>query len=281
VISFSATLFESLEKTLSYFFSVHQRKLFIPTDSKRALFYRKANMKKSVITFIATLALSLALSSALAQKKDKPWTEWSKQDAEKVLSDSPWAHTQTDTETSQRLYSRNTSDPTTTSRLSRGAINQEINIRFHVRFFSARPVRQGLARLMQLDQKPSAEVVAKLHSFAEMKSAKSIIVTLSFDSNDPGYFGSIMQALSTANTSILKNNTYLERSDGKRLFLEEYVAPGKDGFGARFVFPREFNGPFLNPDSGELRFHAEYPTGLEIDRRFKVADMVYNGELEY
>jgi hypothetical protein len=135
---------------------------------------------------------------------------------------------------------------------------------------------------MELDHKPSSEVSAKLHGFAEMKSVSSIIVTVSFDSNDPGYFGSIMQALNSATTGLLKNNSYLERSDGKQLFLEQYAAPGKDGFGSRFIFPREINGPpFLNPNRGEVRFHAEYPVGLQIDRRFKVADMVYNGQLEY
>lgn len=236
------------------------------------------------------LVLLLPLGVASAQKKVKPWTEWSKKDTEKMLNDSPWAQTQTDTDTSQRLYSRS-SDPNaagdgTTSgasaRLARGAINQEINIKFRVRFFSARPVRQALARLMEFDRKPSAEVLAKLHGFAEMKSASSIVVTATFDSNDPAYFGTIMQAFATATTSILKNKTYLERSDGKRLFLEQYVAPGKDGFGARFVFRREIDGaPFLNPNSGEVRFHTEYPIGIQIDRRFKVADMVYNGELEY
>lgn len=239
-------------------------------------------MNKTVICLLITLELLLPLGVASAQKKDKPWTEWSKKDTEKMLNDSPWAQTQTDTDTSQRLYSRNTSDPSATARLSRGAINQEINIKFRVRFFSARPVRQALARLMELDQKANAEVVGKLRRFAEMKSARSIIVTVTFDSNDPAYFGTIMQAHNTATTGILKNNTYLERSDGKRLFLEEYVAPGKDGFGARFVFLREVDGsPFLNPNSGVVRFHAEFPVGLLLDRRFKVADMVYNGELEY
>lgn len=247
-------------------------------------------MKRAVLTFLAAFAVSLALSVASAQKKDKPWTQWSKKDAEKMLNDSPWAQTQTDTETSQRLYSR-ISDPNlssdaitsgTNARLARGAINQPIDIRFRVRFFSARPIRQALVRLMELDHKSNAEVVTKLHGFAEMKSAGSIIVTVSFDSNDRAYFGSIMQALNSATTGMLSNNTYLERSDGKRVFLEQYVPPGKDGFGARFIFPRQVDGPpFLNPDSGELRFQAEYPMGLQIDRRFKVADMMYDGQLEY
>jgi hypothetical protein len=245
-------------------------------------------MNKALILLLLTLHLVLPLSVASAQKK--AWTGWSKSDAEKMISDSPWAQTQTDTETSQRLYSR-TADPNATSdrttaaanaRLARGAINREVNVKFRVRFFSARPVRQALARLIQLEQKPGEEVLEKLHAFAELKSASSIIVTASFDSSDRGYLGTITQAFTTATTSILKHNTYLERSDGKRLYLDQYVAPGKDGFGARFIFPRKVGGqPFLNAKSGEVRFHTEYPIGIQIDRRYKVADMIYNGEIEY
>lgn len=247
-------------------------------------------MNKTVISLLITLGLLLPLGLATAQKKTKPWTQWSKKDTEKMLDDSPWAQTQTDTDTSQRLYSRTSSSTLsadritagTNARAARGTVTEEIDIKFQVRFFSARPVRQALARLMELNQQATPEVVAKLHGFAEMKSGKSIIVTLTFDSSDRGYFGSITQALNTGTTGVLKNTTYLERTDGKRLFVEEYVPPGKDGFGARFIFPREVDGsPFLNLNSGVVRFHADYPVGLEIDRRFKVADMVYNGELEY
>jgi len=239
-------------------------------------------MNNRVISLLTAMLLLPPLSLVYAQKQDAPWIEWSKKYTEKLLNDSPWAQTQTETDTSQRLYSRNTSDPTTTARLSRGAINQEINVSYRVRFFSARPIRQALAKLIEVDQRTSAEVSTKLRSFAETKSVTSIIVTVSFDSDDRGYYGSIMQAFTSATTSILKNNSYLERSDGKRLFLDQYVAPGKDGFGARFIFQRELDGsPFLNPNSGVVRFHAEYPIGIQIDRRFKVANMLYNGELEY
>ena len=247
-------------------------------------------MNKIWIRLLITPALLLPLSFASAQNKGKPWTEWSKKDAEKLLNDSPWAKTQTDTESSQRLYMR-TADSTlspdrttagTTARLGRGAVSREINIRFRVRFFSARPIRQALASIMKIDQNPSGEVLRKLQDFAEMKAASSIIVTANFDSNDAAYFGTISRAFDTGITNVLKSKTYLERSDGKRLFLEQYVPPGKDGFGARFIFPRRIGGaPFLNPNSGEVRFHTEFPAGILLDRRFKVADMMYNGELEY
>lgn len=85
----------------------------------------------------------------------------------------------------------------------------------------------------------------------------------------------------SAITATLKNETYLER-DGKRHFLHEYVPPGADGFGARFIFLRNIDDqPFIDGNSGEVRFFTKYPNGLKVDRRFKVSDMLYEGQLEY
>ena len=253
-------------------------------------------MNQTVISFLAALILLAGLVTITAQEKSKAWGEWSKKDAEKMLTDSPWAQTQTDTDTSQMFYSP-TNDPrlggrttsTTDSRIAEGATNQAINVKFHVRFFSARPIRQALVRLMELQQKPSPEVEAKLTGFAEMQSTNSIIVTVIYESNDQRFSGAVMQAFNSAATGTLKNECYLERTDGKRLFLEEYVPPGKDGFGARFIFLRELDGqPFITADTAGVRFFAQFPgarsadaNGLKIDRRFKIADMMYKGALEY
>jgi hypothetical protein len=238
--------------------------------------------KKTAIALIVLMA-----AAAVAQKKEMPWTEWSKKDAEKVLSDSPWSKAQTDTDTSQMFYSP-TQDPQRMgtssndgSRLAQGATNQSVNVSFQVRFFSARPVRQALARVMELNNKPPADVVTKLHQFAEMQSTNSIIVTVTYSSSDQRYSGIVMQQFNSAATGTLKNDAYLQRSDGKQLFLEEYVPPGKDGFGARFIFLREVDGePFVKDANGDLRFYAKFPNGIKVDRRFKLADMMYQGQLE-
>jgi hypothetical protein len=206
-----------------------------------------------------------------------------------VLTDSPWAKLQTDTDTSEMFYSP-TNDPrlgsrvtsTTEARIREGAVNSAVNISFQVRFFSARPVRQALARMMEINNKPPADVVAKLRQFADLQSANSIIVTVTFDSPDARYTGVVMQEFNSANTGTLKNDVYLQRSDSQQLFLEEYVPPGKDGFGARFIFLREVDGaPFIKDASGELRFYAKFPNGIKVDRRFKLADMMYQGQLEF
>jgi hypothetical protein len=241
-------------------------------------------MKTKAIAILVWFAI---LGTAIAQK-DKKWTDWNKKEAQKVLDDSPWAKTQIDTDTSEMMYKPTAGADSVSGRRSEvGAVNQSMNVTYHVRFFSARPIRQGLMRIMELNQhidpKTSPDMVTKLHNFAEMKAGDSIIVTVTFASPDGRYSGPVLQAFSSAATAILKNDTYLQTSDGKQLFLQEYVAPGEDGFGARFIFLRNPDGqPFITDKSGEVRFYAKFPNAnIKVDRRFKVADMMYEGQLEY
>lgn len=241
-------------------------------------------------TIFASVACAVLLCSSLVfaqkQKTEKPWTEWTQKEAEKMLSSSPWAQEQVDTDTTEMFFSptndgRSGRGANPEGRLESGARNQSVNVKFVVRFFSARPVRQALIRLMELKQKPEPEMIERMHNFATVKSTDSIILTLNYETTDQRYGGVALQAMSSAITATLKNETYLER-DGKRHFLYEYVPPGSDGFGARFIFLRNVdNQPFINSNSGEVRFVTKYPNGIKVDRRFKVSDMIYEGQLEY
>ena len=238
------------------------------------------------IAALASLMFLLWIAAiSIGQNKTVPWTEWSKKDAEKLLTDSPWAHTQVDTNITEMFYqptSPNRNAPNSNQRASEGAVNQEMKVTYHIRFYSARPVRQALARLYQIQQKPDAEVDKRLRSFAELESTDAIILAVTFESPDGRFSGKAMQAFNSAVTATLKNKTYLERNDGARLFLTEYTPPGRDGFGARFIFPRHVDGkPFINSDTKDIRFFSEYSESLKLNMKFKVPDMIYNGMLEY
>jgi hypothetical protein len=90
------------------------------------------------------------------------------------------------------------------------------------------------------------------------------------------------QAFRSATSATLKNKCYLERKDGKRIFLEEYAQQGSDGTGAKFVFPRMVDGkPFLTERNDSIRFVAEFSSKIRVDRKFKVSEMMYDGKLEY
>lgn len=252
----------------------------------------------------ATLMAGLLAAGIVAQQKPGAWTELSAKEAEKILNDSPWGQTQTDTNTSEMVYSptvgsaagSTSSRPARTtgmrdeqadrnrSRATEGAYNQAVTINYRVRFLSAKPVREALAVTILQQQSSASSVQAKreMQQFIDRNFGDYIVVAVSYDASDQRLSGKAFQDFNAALADTLKNNTYLERKDGKRIFLMDYRAPVDDGIGARFVFPRVVDGrAFLNGESGDVRFYSEVGANVKLNLRFKVADMVYQGKLEY
>jgi len=244
----------------------------------------------ATVLTLALLILSFAFAGgAAAQKEERPWTKWSQKDAEKVLNNSPWSQTQTDTDTSEMFFSP-TSDPRSTretsndqSRLADGASNQSSSVKYVVRFFSARPVRRAFMRMNQVQRKNlDPDVIERMNNFAELPASESIIIAVTIEGTDKRSLSKVMQIINSAATGTLKNKAYLERNDGKRAFLEEYVPPGKDGFGARFIFPRIVDEQsFLTSNVSDVRFVAEFDASVKLNTRFKPANMMLDGKLEY
>jgi hypothetical protein len=253
-------------------------------------------MKKIVL---AAVVMALLLGASLAQ--EKPWEQWNKAEADKILNHSAWGQTQTETDTSEMMYSPTSlgggSTSTRTSatgaqtdrqsvnnnRVAQGANNQAISINYHVRLLSAKPVRQAFMRVIELAQKtPDQELLDGLRSFVQRDFSDFIVVAVSFDSTDGRYSGPALQAFSTGTIGTLKNKTYLERKDGKRVFLMDYHAPISDGLGAKFIFPRIVDEKkFVNADSGSFRFYSEVSSQIKLNVTFKMSDMMYKGQLEY
>jgi hypothetical protein len=173
--------------------------------------------------------------------------------------------------------------PNSEGRLAQGASNQSSNVKYGVRFFSARPVRQAFIRMMLLKQKDlPPDVIERMNNFAEVPATDSIIVAVTIEGTDKRSLGHVMQLFNSAVIGTLKNTTYLERNDGKRIFIEEYHPPAKDGFGARFIFLRAMNEElFITPEVREVRFVAEVGNEVKLNMKFKVADMMMDGKLEY
>jgi hypothetical protein len=229
-------------------------------------------MKLLTLTLFLICAFSLLVS---AQKKYKPWMEWNEKETQKMLDDSPWGQTQNDTNTSEMTF-----NPANRGS-GQGANNQAANLSYGIRFLSAKPIRQAIARSVILK---NPQMTEQLKAFAEQQSDKYIVVAVDYKSSDRRLTGQAMQLFNSANIGLLKNGTYLERKDGKRIFLDQYMAPINDGMGAKFVFPRMLDEkPFVDKDSGYLRFYSEFPgaTPIKLNMRFKIADMIYEEKLEY
>jgi hypothetical protein len=248
----------------------------------------------------ALLFVALLTSISTAQKS-KSWTELSKNDAEKLLNDSAWGQTQTETDTSEMFFSptrpgtssigQSSATRSTASnqqsinnnRADRGAINQAISVNYRIRFFSAKPIREAISRMIVLNQdKPNEGLVEQMQTFVDRDFSQYIVVIVTFDSTDARFSGPALQAFGSATADTLKNKTYLERKDGKRLFLMDYRAPIGDGLGAKFVFPRMVDGkPFLDETSGNVRFVSDVADKIKLNVKYKISDMMYDGKLEY
>lgn len=252
-------------------------------------------MKLLLIVVTVLFFVSIALS------QEKPWAEWTRVEAEKILNHSAWGQTQTETDTSEMVYTPTTPGGASTgstrsenirgltdrqavnnSRVTQGATNQAISVNYHVRLLSARPVRQAFMRVMELTQKNlDRDTLRGLQSFVERDFSEYIVVAVTFDSTDGRYSGPALQAFASATLGTLKNKTYLERKDGKRLFLLDYHTPINDGLGAKFIFPRVVDERnFLNAESGSFRFYSEIGQ-IKLNVTFRMSELMYNGQLEY
>jgi hypothetical protein len=252
----------------------------------------RSDMRKLIFL---SLVFSLLSGSVLAQKT-KPWTELTKKDCEKILNDSAWGQTQTEADTSEMMYSPtvtptapatrnpNISSGSTSTRNQQGASNTVQSIKYRIRFLSSKPIREAFASMIvQLQPQVNREaVVPQMQSFVDRDFGEFIVIAVDVEATDRRFSGPVEQALASSTGEILKNNTYLERKDGKRLFLMDYRPPGKDGLGAKFVFARTVDGdPFLTPESESVRFVSEVNSKIKMNMKFKLSEMIYNGKLEY
>jgi len=254
---------------------------------------------KDINRVFAAMALGTVCSLiAWAQWEKKPYAEWSEKEAQKLLNDSPWSQTQVFSDTSQMFGNES---------LSSGAsrVANVFHVNFRIRFFSAKPVRQAISRVMELKQKGvlNEQLGAQLRALAAADFPDYVVITVLCDSDQPNMrLQEASALLNNRTTADLKNNTFLEIKDGRRVFLQEYQPPRNDGLGARFIFPRLVDGkPYIATESGEIHFVSDLsqagspsggvsrsaasgssrPMSYMLDRRFKIASMNYQGKLEY
>jgi len=238
----------------------------------------------------ACLVVLMFACLALAQK-EKPWTEWTKKDVEKTLNDSAWGQTQTEggsgaSQSTSGAVTQVAAPRASDRELSRQGESGEgkpvAYVKYHVRFLSAKPVRAAFARLVLLAKaEPDQALTTQLQGFIDRDFSDYIVVSVGVEVGDQKMAGPIMQAFSAANSEALQKTVYLERKDGKKLFLMDYRPPVEDGMGAKFIFKRAVDGqPFLS-ENDSVRFVAQLNERMKLDTRYKLSNMLYDGKLEY
>ena len=235
------------------------------------------------ITLLAALLCVLFVGSSFAQA-GKQWNEWSKKDAEKMISDSAWAQTIKKGEAPPDISNRSggaRSQQNASSNVGPAPLDPEVYLR--IRLISARPIREGFAsRLLRSRTDQSAELTARLQGLIDEAGGNFVVVAVNVEGQNPQTVGATLNGLARLKAVDLADKVYLERKDGKRLPLIDYKAPVADDMGGKFIFARELDGsPFLTSESDSFKFILNLTGNLKFNARFDVSRMEYNGKLEY
>ena len=161
---------------------------------------------------------------------------------------------------------------------------------FTARLFSAQPIRDAYVRMLQIMNHYDGLPPDKQHAFDQgldrflhADFSQQVVITLSYQTNDPIAQQNMNKWFNTQTTDTLKQNAYLFSPIAGQLELRKYF-PNQGGLGAEFVFPRLFKGePILQPGAGKMRFQLSYQPQIHqmmyID--FDPKEMTYKDQFSY
>ncbi len=249
----------------------------------------------------AVLVIGIFAAAVCAQDvvKTKPFTEWSKKEAETVLENSPWAvrqelrmHFDQHTQKAAGTYNGNSIGGEQQS-LTLVSTDVPVDFLFTLRLRSALPVRQALVRLKQLEtpdtgklnEKDRQAFVAQVKGLLECPACTdNYVITLSSKSaNTPGA-DAVYTTFKGGRILDLKRYIYLANEQGERRELVHFVAPKVPGDEAIFFFPRldSKGAPLLTTASKDLLVNlSDKQVNSVTNFKIDVSALMLNGKVEF
>lgn len=244
-------------------------------EERETLTLRRFAARGSVNPVFAVVLWWVLLGLPAAARQE-PFRQWPLERALQVLNDSPWAR--------QETFTR------VISGVGSGASGEkEIFNTFYVRFLSARPVREALVRVQQIEYGYDGlppEDRGRFDRYAEEDLLADfedwIVVAVAFRSNDPNQESDVRRFFERQTGETLKNRAFLSTRLFSQVRIADYFPPRDEGIGAKFVFPRRLEGaPVVNEACDAITFELLDVPGASprLRARFRVKAMVVGGRL--
>jgi hypothetical protein len=217
--------------------------------------------------------------------ESKPFTQWTEEDAMKMLADSPWTRTVSVLagtlgieQTAQWPKDLPSLSTTGTGRETSSLVGMAGKISYgttdfapvYISWLSSGKIRQALGRLAQLrNQVPEAQVKKLLD---QPPGDYQIAI-----------FGPLMGCFNAVSLEDLKEKTYLisKKDKSKKIYLKGYTAPKDHSDSmAVFSFERQLNGkPAFGLEDQEVQFDAQGKK-VFLKTSFKLTKMVDAADLD-
>lgn len=259
-------------------------------------------MKFNKLLLLA-IFVGLAVPTFSQKFLEKPYQKWSKEEAMKVLSDSPWTETYQSTEGMAGVGQQQVARQQADNRIggsNRGSSSQTLAIPPVVlRLNSALPVRQAIVRLQQIQENYDKLPEAQRSQFDQ--AAKTFLdcpicrnyyivtITKFKDSSRQTVDEGILQTMKFEN---LKGEVWLTNDKGEKRELVQFTPPKAGGDSAVFYFKRtdDTGNLLLTPESKQLKFvfsndflnnRNAYGYMLPRTAEFKVSKLIIGNEVEF
>lgn len=253
----------------------------------------------AVTALVTTILLRLiAAGSVTAQDvvSTKPFQEWSKDEVNKILTDSLWAKTQA-TRIQGRSQGRSIAGQGARGVLARkddlGGAEAPLDYRFTLRLHSALTVRQALARREQLkwnyDQRSEAERKVFDRQVREVLLDCAVcvdhfVLSVGFNSENSSGNDVIYQWFGAATLPAIKGYIYIANERGERRELVAFIPPKAAGDDVFFIFPRldEKGQPLLTATDKKLLFRMSDNNAKSITNfNFDISKLMVDGKVGF
>ena len=238
-------------------------------------------MQRLFSSLLITL-LAVSVLSAADFWIAKPYSQWSKSQAARLLVDSPWARTIT-------LRSASISQNSRTGNQRIGDTDADPAINYVVCLRSAKAIRQARVRLNALEQKYDKMDVSAREAFdAQSKDYLAqtfpdvIVVSIAYTSNVPIMENQLALFFQAQTIETMKGTVRLAFSDGRVVQPSMFKAGQGAAHEVQFIFER----PQELPPNASFTMEFSHPgiAGQPIRRlsaKFNTKEMVYDGVTDY
>lgn len=240
---------------------------------------------RAVLTAMVAIGLSAITVAAQGYWTKKTWQQWSKNDCQNMLQNSPWAQTWTNTGIVN----------TPIGQSSDGTGREQVpEIYYLVELRSALPIREAVARQAQIENKYDRMDASQkktlddsVKSFLARNYDDDIVVHLDYGSNVTLYERDMMQYWQSFAPGVVPIETYLIGPDGQKLVPSRMEVAPSGQTAVEFIFPRIVKGaPFIKPGDKSFAFQFMSPaigtlTAQQAYIEFKPSKMMINGQLAY
>jgi hypothetical protein len=246
---------------------------------------RSRSRGKSLLFACLTLASAYVVCAQQFWEK-KNYRNWSKDECQKLLADSPWAKEFKIEKTTVELLQE--TSPADRSRV------EEPWVRYRIQFRSALPVRQAVARLSAIEskydgfsQEQKLDFDTKAEKYISTVFPDTILVHVSYESNVTSYEGDLARYWHNRTPGQMQSTAFLMNSRGAKVELARYVPGGGTRPEFDLYFPRQINGqPVLLPEDKNVSVELMHPAigSLPSERiflEFRTAKMSVAGQLIY